>query len=260
MKLTNYIPFEGISNYSLEYDNKDQPTTLYFKDKPENSFRLKIKPNGYIPKSGVFLCQSITPFVKGKSILDIGTGETGIISIFSSKHGAWNVTAVDIDKETINWASHNGNINILNNIKWLVSDKYKNVNGKFDLIISNPPQLPMVNGSFHDAGGEDGRIEIDQIIQSAKNYLNKNGSIIILVFDFLSTNKQFGQKISIFDLMKSYGLTPSILSEIERIIRPEGKTYEALKDIEKYYPKYKFKKNKLGELKYKMQVIKGDLN
>lgn len=260
MKLTNYTPFQGITNYSLEYDDKDQPSTLYFNDKPENSFQLKIRPNGYIPKSGVFLCQSITPYVKGKSILDIGTGETGIISIFSSKHGASRVTAVDIDKETISWALKNGNVNKLKNIKWLVSDKYNNVNEKFDLIVSNPPQLPMINGSLHDSGGEDGRIEIDQIINRARKYLNKNGTIIILVFDFLSTNKQFGKKISIFDLMESCGLTPSILAEIERVIRPEGKTYEALKDIKSYYPKYKFKKNKLGELKYKMQVIKGDLN
>lgn len=258
MKLTEYIPFKGIDNYYLE-SKGDLPVNLCFKDKPNNSFRLAIKPKGYIPKSGVFLCKAITPFIKGNSTLDVGTGETGIISIFSSKHGAISVTAVDIDSEIINWAKHNGRLNKIKNVKWLVSDKYSKVKGGFDLIVSNPPQLPMSDGSLHDSGGKDGRSVIDQLIIKAKKYLKPNGSIIILVFDFLSVCKQLGEKITIFDLLKSKGFTPSIIAEVERVVRPEGKTFEALKDIQKYYPKYSFNENPSGDKFYKMQIVKGDL-
>jgi len=258
MKLIKYIPFTGITNYCLEYKD-NQPVKLYFNDNSINSFQLEIKNGGYVPKSGLFLCKSIVSLVKNKSILEIGTGETGIISIFSSKHGAKSVTATDIDKETVKWARRNGRLNKINNISWLISDKYSKIKGKFDIIVSNPPQLPMVNGSLHDSGGRDGRSIIDQIIIDAKNHLNSDGIIIILVFDFLSTNKQLGKRMTIFNILKSNGFNPSIMTEVKRIIRPDGKTFEALKDIQKYYPKYNFIDNESGDKCYKMQIIRGDL-
>jgi len=258
MKLAKYIPFKGVDNYYLKYHD-NLPISLYFKDKPDNSFKLAIRPNGYIPKSGLFLCKTIAPFVKSKSILDIGTGETGIISIFSLKHGASKVTAVDIDRGTINWAKYNGRLNRLENIKWMVSDIYSNVKGRFDLIVSNPPQLPMSDISLHDSGGKDGRSVIDQIIVEAKEHLIPNGIIIISVFDFLSVDRKLGEKVTIFNLLKSRGFTPSIIAETEKTVRPEGKTFEALKDIQKYYPKYRFKENECGNKYYKMQIVKGKL-
>lgn len=258
MKLTKYKPFKKIDNYYLEYKG-DQPVSLYFKDNQENSFQLDIKPGGYIPKSGVFLCKSITHLVKGKSVLEIGTGETGIISIFSSKKGAKDITAVDIDRETVNWARHNGCLNKIGNTNWVISDIYSKINGKFDLIVSNPPQLPMTDGSLHDSGGKDGRVVIDRIILKAKKHLKYKGTIIILAFDFLSVNKQWGERITIFDLLIDNGFTPSIIDEVERTLRFKSKTLEALKDIQKYYPKYSFSENESGDKYYKMQIVRGDL-
>jgi release factor glutamine methyltransferase len=259
MKIIDYQPFEGAKNYYLELDETDQPVNLYYRNQPEDSFQLKIKPNGYTPKSGIFLCQSICPLVKNKSVLEIGTGETGLISVFSSKHGAKNVTAVDIDKDTVGWAKLNGRLNNLNNIDWLVSDIYSQIDKKFDLILSNPPQMPMTINSPHDSGGKDGRDLIDKIITGAPKHLNKKGSIILLVFDFLSVDKQYGENTTIFELLKNNGFVPSIISEIEKTIRPGGKTFESINDIEKYYPKYHFGKDKFGNPCYQIQIVKGDL-
>lgn len=258
MKLIEYKPFKDISNYYLEYEN-DRPVKMYFRGNQETEFELDIKPGGYIPKSGVFLCKSITSLIKNKSILEIGTGETGVISIFSSKHGGKKIVATDIDNETVNWARRNGDLNEVKNIVWLVSDKYEKINGKFDLIVSNPPQLPILGGALHDSGGEDGRNVIDQIIVGAKDYLKAKGSVILLVFDFLSVDKRYGERETIFDLLRNNGFTSSIIGEVERTLNPTGKTFKALNDIQKYYPEYNFREDELGNKFYKMQVVKGDL-
>lgn len=258
MELTEYKPFKDIDNYYLEHDG-GRPTKMYFKSDKKSSFQLDIKPGGYVPKSGIFLCKSIVSLVDNKSILEIGTGETGVISIFSSKHGAKEIVAADIDDETVNWAEHNGNLNKIENIKWLVSDKYVKINGKFDLIVSNPPQLPMSSGPLHDSGGEDGRRVIDQIIVGAKNHLKPRGSITILVFDFLSVDKNYGERETIFNVLKNNGFTASIIGEVERMLNPKGKAFEAMNDIQKYYPKYNFREDELGNKFYKMLVVKGSL-
>jgi methylase of polypeptide subunit release factors len=140
-----------------------------------------------------------------------------------------------------------------------MSNKVNSGIRKFDLIVSNPPQLPIQGGTLHDSGGEDGRNIIDHIIVGARGHLNLKGSIIILVFDFLSVDKKYGEREKIFDLLKNDGFTPSIIGEVERILNPTGKTFEALKDIQKYYPEYNFREDKLGNKFYKMRVVKGDL-
>lgn len=258
MKIVEYKPFEGSNNFYLAYKD-NVPIYLYFKDKKDNSFRLKIKPNGYIPKSGIFLCQSITSLVKGKSVLDIGTGETGIISIYCLKHGSKSATGVDIDRDAVKWAEYNGKLNKTHNANWLVSDKYEKVKDKFDVIISNPPQLPMKIGSLHDSGGYDGRQTVENIIKDSKNHLNSKGILLMLIFDFLSVDHKYGSKPSIFEILEDKGFRPSIIAETRRLIRPDGKTFESLAHIKKLYPKYKFIKDKKGQMYYKMLAIKGSL-
>lgn len=258
MKLKLYSPFKGITNYYLHYKNQI-PVFLYYKSSAECSFKLAIKTNGYIPKSGVFVCKNISKLVKDKSVLDIGTGETAIISIFSSRHGAKNITAVDIDKDAVSWAKHNVSLNKIENIEIFQSDAYSKVNGKFDLIISNPPQLPMPNGSYHDAGGKDGRLTINKIILGAKEHLNPNGTLILLIFDFLGVNSKYGQEKTIFETLKQQGFIPTIIAEVDKVVRHGGKTEESLMEIKKLYPEYKFRINSDGNKLYKMQIVRADL-
>ena len=82
--------------------------------------------------------------------------------------------------------------------------------------------MPMTINSPHDSGGKDGRDLIDKIITGAPKHLNKKGSIILLVFDFLSVDKQYGENTTIFELLKNNGFVPSIISEIEKTIRKAG--------------------------------------
>ena len=72
-------------------------------------------------------------------ILDIGTG-SGAIAITLAKHLSCHVLATDISKEALEIAKINSKRNNVQ-IEFKQSDILKNVQGKFDIIISNPPYI-----------------------------------------------------------------------------------------------------------------------
>lgn len=72
-------------------------------------------------------------------ILDIGTG-SGAIAITLARHLNSNVLATDISKEALKIAKKNAERNNVK-ITFKQSDILKNVQGKFDIIISNPPYI-----------------------------------------------------------------------------------------------------------------------
>lgn len=72
-------------------------------------------------------------------ILDLGTG-SGAIGITLAKKLHSNVTAVDISDDALRVAYQNAMENTAN-IKFIKSDMLDNVNGKFDIVISNPPYI-----------------------------------------------------------------------------------------------------------------------
>ena len=65
------------------------------------------------------------------------------------------------------------------------SDLFKNIKGKFDLIIFNPPYLPEDTEEPEDSklattGGKKGSEIINSFLVQAKNYLTENGKILLL--------------------------------------------------------------------------------
>ena len=72
-------------------------------------------------------------------ILDIGTG-SGAIAITLAKHLNCHVLATDISKEALETAKANSKRNNVQ-IDFKQSNIFKNVKGKFDIIISNPPYI-----------------------------------------------------------------------------------------------------------------------
>jgi len=204
------------------------------------SYKLKIKPHGFIPKSGLLIAKTIENRVKGKKILDMCTGETGIIAIHSAIYGAKSVCGIDVENEIIYWAIQNGKYNKLMNINWKVGNLFNNLHNKYDLIISNPPQMPMEKGHIHDWGGLDGRSFIEKIIQESPKHLYKDGSLIMLIFDFLGVNCSYNHNLSIKKFSQKYNLDMKIILKTRRNIRKGGETEKSLYYILKKYPKYKF--------------------
>lgn len=122
-------------------------------------------------------------------ILDIGTG-TGAISLALAKNlSKSHIIGVDISDKAVSLAKDNKNKLQLTNVNFLQSDLFKNVEGKFDIIISNPPYISesdykkLDEKLFYEpksalVGGNDGLDFYKAIIKNAGNYLNKDGHLV----------------------------------------------------------------------------------
>ena len=138
------------------------------------------------------LAEQVKKYAHGK-VLDMGTG-SGIQAETALKNTK-DVLAADINEESVNYCKKKG----INSIQ---SDLFQKVSGKFDLIIFNPPYLPLEREYAHITmtekdfnyindisivGGKKGYETIERFLKEAKKHLNKDGKIL-LSFSNLSGN------------------------------------------------------------------------
>lgn len=130
----------------------------------------------YQPEEDSYLLLNIlNKYVKkSMKVLEIGAG-SGIISEKAKQLGA-DVLAVDIDSQAIAQLKKKA-------INAKQSDLFSNIKGRFDLIIFNPPYLPehKYDKQKDTTGGKKGDETIINFLLEAKNYLNKNGKILLLL-------------------------------------------------------------------------------
>lgn len=75
--------------------------------------------------------------MEGKHVLDVGTG-SGILAIAAAKLGAGEIVATDIDDAALEAARENAQRNgVAERIRLVKSDLVRQVNGVFDLVLSN---------------------------------------------------------------------------------------------------------------------------
>jgi methylase of polypeptide subunit release factors len=241
------------TNEHLPYSDFVGDVIFHFRE-PE--IILKIRQGGYIPKSGVFLARCLNQYDIRGDALDIGTGETGFLAYYLKARGAERVTACDIDEDALEWAKQAGFRKT--EINWILSDVFESVERekKFDLIVSNPPQMPMLTpGNPHDYGGRSGRDIIVEIINGCKGRLKEDGKLVLLCFDFLGVLERFGTLPSLAELIEKEGLSHSVIDQCEREVRKGGKTEDNIEWIKKVYPEYQFRENQQGNLIYKVLVL-----
>ncbi len=116
----------------------------------------------------------------GKKLLEIGCG-SGFLSILTAKKGA-DVTAVDTNPDAVEITRNNAETN---NVRMDVihSDLFKKVPDKFDIIIFNPPYLPVEEGEddITYAGGKTGRDVIEKFIDKISGHLKPDGTVLLLI-------------------------------------------------------------------------------
>jgi len=126
-------------------------------------------------------------------VLDMGTG-SGIQAIAAAhKQNVSSVLATDIQKGVIGYCK--GNIKN-KKIKFLQSDLFKKIKGKFDTIIFNPPYLPqeLQLKDLTIEGGKKGYEVIEIFLSEANNFLKPNG-IILMVFSSLTKKEKIWEFI-----------------------------------------------------------------
>ncbi len=170
------------------------------------------------------LVQKVIEF-KGKTVLDIGTG-SGCIAIMIKKLSEKEVTACDISKKALEIAVKNAK-NLHAEVNFIESNLFENISGKFDIIVSNPPYIPMktmfelqkevIGHEPHlalFAEDEEGVEFYKKIIEKAPLYLNKGG--------YLCFEIGINQSDSIIKMLAGSGFNDIIcikdLNKIERIV------------------------------------------
>ena len=118
-----------------------------------------------------------------------GSGAIAISLAKNFENDDVEIFASDISEETLNVARFNSNKNKVK-VNFILSDLFENIDGKFDVIVSNPPYIETdvineldldVQNEPHLAldGGKDGLDFYRKIGKQAKKNLNKNGILFL---------------------------------------------------------------------------------
>lgn len=115
------------------------------------------------------------------NVLDIGTG-SGCIAIVLKKKLGCNVDGVDVSSDALSVAINNATLNGAD-VNFYISDIFSNVDGKYDVLISNPPYISydeeiediVLNNEPTIAlfADNDGLYFYEEILKNALRYLKK---------------------------------------------------------------------------------------
>jgi ribosomal protein L11 methyltransferase len=108
---------------------------------PDIKYRITIEPKmsfgtGHHQTTRMMLEKILELDMTGKCVLDMGCG-TGVLSILASMKGAFQITAIDIDKWAVENTKENIQKNKISNIKILMGGKDSIPDEKYDIILAN---------------------------------------------------------------------------------------------------------------------------
>lgn len=201
----------------LEKINKNIPVQYITGQVNFCNLLIKVNPNVLIPRPEteelVHLILNNHNQDSLKEILDIGTGSGCIIIALKKTLPNTNCTAIDISKDAIRTAKANAVLNKVE-VDFITKDilDYKNEEKSWDMIVSNPPYIPISNKKHMHPNvvqnepsqalfvENEEPLKYYQIISNfANNHLKKNGKIYFEIHEdfandvvnLLSTKKHF---------------------------------------------------------------------
>jgi release factor glutamine methyltransferase len=129
----------------------------------------------YEPAEDSYLIRKhIKDYAEGR-VLDMGTG-SGVLAEEARKY-ADEVIAADLNHKAIEYGRKH-----IEGVTFIESDLFENIDGKFNLIIFNPPYLPKDKAIDDIAlyGGDKGHEVIGRFLAQASDYLEDEGAILLL--------------------------------------------------------------------------------
>ena len=130
---------------ALDYANErasGKPLWYIVGDTEFYGYTIKVDNRVLIPRPETEeLCEyAISQVAEGDRVLDLCTG-SGAIAIALAKRTKAEVYASDISQEALALATENATLNQAN-VTFIESDLFSQIEGQFNLIISNPPYIP----------------------------------------------------------------------------------------------------------------------
>ena len=121
--------------------------------------------------------------------LDLGTGTGAIALALASEKQGWQVEAADLNPDAVQLAQTNAH-NLGLDIRVLESHWFSAVEGRFHLIVSNPPYIDAADGHLREGdvrfeplsalvAGDQGLSDLVQIIREAPGYLQRHGWLLL---------------------------------------------------------------------------------
>ena len=174
----------------IERRSKRIPLSYIIGTRDFMGFSFRVNENVLIPEQETeILVEEVIKHSEGKKVLDLCTG-SGCIAISISLLGRpAMVIGSDISKKALEVARENADLLQADKVKFIWSDLFENVEGKFDIIVSNPPYIetgvieelePEVRNYIPRIaldGDADGLSFYRKISKEAQKYLNKNARI-----------------------------------------------------------------------------------
>jgi release factor glutamine methyltransferase len=156
---------------------------------------VMLSPNVAEPDNLSFLLAEYLDVGPRDHVADVGTG-SGFLAMVAGQT-AERVVATDINPHAVDCARRNAVLNgIDHSVEARLGGWFAPLEGElFDLIVSNPPQMPTSMEREHhdwigqaDSGGLDGRAGIDHLISGSAAHLRPSGRICLVQHGFLDLN------------------------------------------------------------------------
>jgi len=178
------------------------------------NYKFFVTKDTLIPRPDTeLIVEQILKLTKSKikmKILDIGVGSGCILLTILKERKNFYGVGVDISKKCLNISKINAkNLEVSSRVKFFKSDVDKFDQGKYDLIVSNPPYIKKFDLKYLEKdianfepklaldGGLDGLSEIRRVITKSSELIKKNGKFVL---EF-----GFDQKNKVINLLKDKG-------------------------------------------------------
>ena len=206
--------------YSKNFNNliarrrKGEPIAYLINKKEFWKQSFYVDQNVLIPRPDTELIieEVLKLFLKNSKlqILDIGTGSGCILLSLLKEMPNCNGIGIDISKKSINISKYNAKmLQLTNKVKFYQSDVDNFKIGKYDLIVSNPPYIKVLNLKYLENdvvnfepklalnGGIDGFSKIRKVIDKATVLIKKNGKLVLEI--------GFNQKNKVQEILRKKG-------------------------------------------------------
>lgn len=192
----------GLFEKFLERRGNREPVSYIRGFKEFYSFEFKVNKNVLAPRPDTeILLDTALKYIDecGKrdiKVADIGTG-SGILAVLIAKLKNLSfIYATDLSLEALEVAKENARLHgVEDRVRFVRSDMFSSLEGKFDLIICNPPyvksreidelqkEISVYEPRMALDGGEDGLKFVSLLVKDGIKYLENSGSLMIEIGD-----------------------------------------------------------------------------